>query len=209
MVIPQPNLITDTISVLCLGDSYTKGEGVPLLQSFPYQLKDSLGQSGFFIDTLQVIAQTGWTTKNLLQAIEAANITETFDIVTLLIGVNNQYQGKSISEYEIEFKELALTAIQFAGGNYKKVFVLSIPDYGYTPFGESNQTVISLEIDQFNASNKRISDSLNLTYFDITPITREGLSRPELVTGDRLHPSGLCYDLWVKQIFHPIKTAIK
>lgn len=207
MVTPKKSQRNDTISVLCLGDSYTKGEGVVFTESFPFLLKDSLEQTGYVIEPLNVIAQTGWTTQNLIQAIDNASLEPKFDIITLLIGVNNQYQGRSIIEYETEFKELALTAVRLAGGDNQKVFILSIPDYGYTPFGSSNQANISNAINQFNATNKRISDSLHLTYFDITPITRQGLSHPELVASDNLHPSGLCYKLWVNQIFYSIYNS--
>ncbi|MCU0417628.1 MAG: GDSL-type esterase/lipase family protein [Cytophagaceae bacterium] len=203
-----PEYTPGSISMLCLGDSYTKGEGINLLQSFPYSLKDTLQTSGFIVDTLKVIAQTGWTTANLKQAIEQEALPDTFDLVTLLIGVNNQYQGRALEEYEVEFKELAEQAIGFAKGNKNRVMVISIPDYGYTPFGQSNQTSITAAINLFNASNKRLSDSIGLTYINITDITRYGLVHPDLVATDNLHPSGICYQLWVNRMLPIVKEKL-
>jgi lysophospholipase L1-like esterase len=208
METPQPRKSSKSISILCLGDSYTKGEGVDLSLSFPYQLKDSIIQNGYTVSELKVIAQTGWTSNNLIQALSNANISTSYDIVTLLIGVNNQYQGRSLAEYETEFVQLLTEALRYAGGNKNKVLIISIPDYGYTPFGSSNQPAISSAIDLFNMSNKRLSDSLGLSYTDITPITRLGLQQPDLVASDKLHPSGLCYSLWVNQILPIIKKSL-
>ncbi|MFN8416106.1 MAG: SGNH/GDSL hydrolase family protein [Cytophagaceae bacterium] len=209
METPQPRKSSKSISILCLGDSYTKGEGIDLSLSFPYQLKDSIIQSGYAVSELKVIAQTGWTTNNLIQAVSNASISNSYDIVTLLIGVNNQYQGRSIDEYESEFIQLATEAIEYARGDKSNVLIISIPDYGYTPFGSNNQPAISNAIDLFNSSNKRLADSLGLTYTDITPITRLGLQQPNLVAGDNLHPSGLCYSLWLNQFLPILKMKLQ
>lgn len=187
----------EPIRYLALGDSYTIGESVSLNQNFPAQLVDSLKASGVSVSSYKIIAQTGWTTTSLKLAIEASTLKDTFNLVSLLIGVNNQYQGKPIYVYEQEFVELAERAIQFAGGKKKNVFVVSIPDYGYTPFGQNNQMTISSEIDVYNSINKRLSDSLGLKYCYITPISRRALSEPDLVAGDGLHPSAKMYALWV------------
>jgi lysophospholipase L1-like esterase len=187
----------EPIRYLALGDSYTIGESVPSDQNFPAQLVDSLKASGKAVSSYKIIAQTGWTTTSLKLAIEAADLKDTFNLVSLLIGVNNQYQGKSIDQYKEEFTELAERAIELAGGKKKNVFVVSIPDYGYTPFGRNNQAAISQQIDLFNAANKHLSDSLGLTYCDITPISRRALSEPDLVAGDGLHPSAKMYQEWV------------
>jgi len=193
----KPAKPVEPIRYLALGDSYTIGESVPLNQNFPAQLVDSLKASGVNVSSYKIIAQTGWTTTNLKLAIEASTLKDTFNLVSLLIGVNNQYQGKSIGLYEQEFVELAERAIQFAGGKKENVFVVSIPDYGYTPFGKNNQMAISSGIDLYNSINKRLSDSLGLKYCDITPISRRGLSEPDLVAGDGLHPSAKMYKEWV------------
>lgn len=196
----KPAKPVEPIRYLALGDSYTIGESVASDQNFPAQLVDSLKASGVTVSSYKIIAQTGWTTTNLKLAVEASTLKDTFNLVSLLIGVNNQYQGKSIGLYEQEFVELAERAIQFAGGKKDHVFVVSIPDYGYTPFGKNNQMTISSEIDLYNSINKRLSDSLRLKYYNITPISRRGLSEPDLVAGDGLHPSAKMYKEWVKLI---------
>ena len=196
----KPAKPVEPIRYLALGDSYTIGESVPSDQSFPAQLVDSLKALGVNVSSYKIIAQTGWTTTNLKLAIEASTLKDTFNLVSLLIGVNNQYQGKSIGLYEQEFVELAERAIQFADGKKENVFVVSIPDYGYTPFGKNNQMTISSEIDLYNSINKRLSDSLGLKYYNITPITQKGLSETDLVAGDGLHPSAKMYKEWVKLI---------
>ena len=191
-----------SIRYLALGDSYTIGESVPLDQNFPAQLVDSLKASGQKVSSYKIIARTGWTTTNLKTAIEAADLQDSFNLVSLLIGVNNQYQNKSVKLYEKEFVELAERAIQFAGGKKEHVFVVSIPDYGYTPFGQNNQASISKQIDQYNAINKRLSADLGLKYCDITAISRRGLSEPDLIAGDGLHPSAKMYAEWVEVIMN-------
>lgn len=190
----------EPVLYLALGDSYTIGESVSSDQNFPAQLVAAMKKNGTSVSSCKIIARTGWTTTNLKAAIEAAALKDTFNLVSLLIGVNNQYQGKSIEQYRIEFTELAERAIKFAGGKKEHVFVVSIPDYGYTPFGKNNQAGISKQIDAFNAANKELSDALGLTYCNITPISRRGLSEPDLVAGDGLHPSAKMYKEWVELI---------
>lgn len=202
----QPLVKKDTakpvqsIRYLALGDSYTIGESVAASDNFPAQLVKALQEKGTPVSSYKIIARTGWTTANLKAAIEASSYKDTFNLVSLLIGVNNQYQGKSIEEYKIEFVELANRAIQYAGGKKENVFIVSIPDYGYTPFGKNNQSNITAQIDMFNAANKQLSDSLGLKYYNITPISRKGLSEPDLVADDGLHPSAKMYKLWVDLI---------
>ncbi len=191
---------SEPIRYLALGDSYTIGESVPSEQNFPAQLVAAMKKNGTSVSSYKLIARTGWTTTNLKTAIEGSGLKDTFNMVSLLIGVNNQYQGKSIEAYKKEFVELAERAIQFAGGHKNNVFIVSIPDYGYTPFGKNNQATISQQIDLFNAANKQLSDSLGLTYCNITPISRRGLSEPDLVAGDGLHPSAKMYAAWVEVI---------
>lgn len=188
--------------ILSLGDSYTIGESVCLDCRFPAQLKDSLSNtlnSSFYLD---IIAQTGWTTTNLINSINSNNPATDFDLVTLLIGVNNQYQGKLFSIYEEEFPQLVNTAIQIASGSTNKVIVVSIPDYAYTPFGQnsSNAVSISNEIDIYNSFAENYCLQNNISFVNITDITREGLVNPELVALDGLHPSELAYSRFVERI---------
>lgn len=197
------------IRFLALGDSYTIGESVSVNERWPNQLSDSLMLRGYITDTLTIIATTGWRTDDLISAITNKNLeSKNYNLVALLIGVNNQYQGKPFSQYTTEFPALLDSAIRYAGGDKSKVFVVSIPDYAYTPYGQqsTNPSQISMEIDQYNAYNKYVADSLSIQYFDITPISRLGLQQPSLVAGDGLHPSGLQYTEWVKLMLTKISS---
>lgn len=198
-----------SFSYLALGDSYTIGAAVNTTESYPYQLTEALTtRFGLKNKGLKVIAQTGWTTSYLIAAENAAELKDTFDLVSLLIGVNNQFQGRDTAEYRVEFKQLLDTAVQRAGGRKDRVFVLSIPDYGYTPFGQNNQQRISEQIDIFNAINKQITEAEGITYFNITPISRQGLTQPSLVASDGLHPSGEMYALWTALIQEKVFTML-
>ncbi|WP_339834982.1 SGNH/GDSL hydrolase family protein [uncultured Flavobacterium sp.] len=190
--------------VLALGDSYTIGQSVCQTCKFPEQLKDSLlaNLPDTYSVSLQVIAQTGWTTTNLISAIDTQNPSSDFDLVTLLIGVNNQYQNKPFSLYETEFPQLVTKAIAFAKGNKSKVIVVSIPDYAYTPFGQgsSNSQNISTQIDEYNLFAKNYCDTNTIAFVNITDITRLGLQQTNLVANDGLHPSEIAYSKFVERI---------
>src|SRR5690606_32571540 len=193
-----------TIKLLSLGDSYTIGESVCETCRFPEQLKESL-KPNFNLQTifeLKVIATTGWTTTNLINAIADENLATNYDLVTLLIGVNNQYQNKPFSLYETEFPELVTTAIAKAKGDKSKVIVVSIPDYAFTPFGQNNgnPTTISEQLDQYNAFAQNYCEENNITFVNITDITREGLNDPDLLASDGLHPSEFAYTKFVERI---------
>jgi lysophospholipase L1-like esterase len=191
---------TVKIKFLALGDSYTIGEAVAEAERWPVQLIRQLRQKGYKADDPKIIATTGWRTDDLKKAILKENPEHDYTLVSLLIGVNNQYQGKSAESYGPEFQELLKMAIGFAGGDKSRVFVVSIPDYGFTPFGKEKQQNISADIDEFNMVNKKISQSLGVKYFNITDISRKGFEDPELVASDGLHPSGKMYTLWVDRI---------
>ncbi len=200
----------DTLNYLALGDSYTIGEAVPEQQSFPYQLYNALNDQGLRVKTPTIIATTGWTTDNLIDAIIESGITnQKFDFVTLLVGVNDQYQHLSQDNYQIKFAEVLNTAINFAHGDTSRVFVLSIPDYGVTPFANGQDSVIGPEIDQFNAINKAISIQAGVHYIDITPISREAASDPTLIAPDGLHPSAKMYHLWVSLLTPLVGVRLK
>ncbi|MEO6524728.1 MAG: SGNH/GDSL hydrolase family protein [Mucilaginibacter sp.] len=196
-----PTNLKGPYTYLALGDSYTIGEAVELTNSFPYQLKTSMADKGYGITTPKIIAVTGWTTGDLKNAIAQANITQKYDLVTLLIGVNNQYRGYSQADYRAEFVQLLNTAIGFANGNKLKVFVLSIPDYSVTPFAATSyKAKIANEIDQFNAINKDESLKAGVNYLDITGISRQAAFDTSLIAFDGLHPSAKMYGLWVGQL---------
>lgn len=194
--------ISDTIlKMLSLGDSYTVGQGVCSSCGFPEQLKDSLNHqlTNQAIIQNEVIAQTGWTTTNLISNINSSSFPNQFDLVTLLIGVNNQYQGKPFSLYESEFPELVNRAILFANGDSSKVIVLSIPDYAFTPFGQANPNITE-DINQYNSFAQNFCNTNGITFINITDITRLGLEQPQLVSADGLHPSTIAYTKFVERL---------
>lgn len=201
----------DSISYLALGDSYTIGESVPLQQNFPNQLVISLRGNGFPKAAAPVIiARTGWRTDELIGSIQQANLNRKFDYVTLLIGVNNQFQHRSADVYRTEFVQLLQTAIAFANGNAKRVFVLSIPDWGVTPFASGyNRAQVAAEIDQFNAINKEETLKAGVNYTDITPISRQAATDTNLVAPDGLHPSVAMYGWWVHDLLPPVINSLK
>ncbi len=185
---------------LALGDSYTIGQGVTAAERFPTQTANSLRLNGINIAIPDYIATTGWTTSNLANAIQAKN-PGNYNVVSLLIGVNDQYQTHDTSGYRQRFTSLLVTAIQLANGKKENVFVLSIPDYSVTPFASGNDTVrIRREIDWYNAINKNVTDSFKCPYLDITPSTREARNNQSLLAADGLHPSGLEYRRWADRL---------
>lgn len=185
---------------LAIGDSYTIGESVPETDRFPEQLVVALNEKDASFQAPEIIARTGWRTDQLITAIEQADLSEDYYLVTLLIGVNNEFQGESSAKFESELRVLCKTAIRLGGGKKKNVYVLSIPDYGFTPFGRRKQEQISVRIDEFNAIVKAVSTEMGLTFIDITPISRLGFDQKELVANDGLHPSGKMYSDWVKEL---------
>lgn len=192
---------TKAVRYLALGDSYTIGEAVDASERFPVQLAASLRKRNFDIAEPLVIARTGWTTDELNAAIDTENPQGSFDVVTLLIGVNNQYRGRSADNYREEFKSLLRRAIGFAGGEPSRVIVVSIPDWGAMPFAEGrDRKKIATEIDTFNGINWEESVRAKTHYVDITAISREAVRLPELIASDGLHPSGTQYHYWVEVI---------
>jgi lysophospholipase L1-like esterase len=195
---------------LALGDSYTIGEAVPLTNNFPHQLVQRLRKKGLPVAAPEIIAQTGWTTDELDSAIKGREYLSKYDMVTLLIGVNNQYRGRDALQYKMEFEELLKKAIEFANGKPSHVCVVSIPDYGVTPFAKSMDVEkIGREIDIFNNINKAVSIQYKTHYVDITPGSREVLSDEELVTTDKLHPSGKEYLKWAEKLENWVTTLLK
>lgn len=204
-----PDLPTQGFTYLALGDSYTIGQSVAEKERYPNQLADSLKLKNILISNIKNIARTGWTTDELKNNIPEYGIKDsTFDIVSLLIGVNNQYRGRSVEPYKTEFKDLLDEAIKRAKGRKNRVFVISIPDYAYTRFGGGDAN-ISKGIDEYNAANKKIADTEGVLYIDITPISRNGLKDPSLVASDGLHPSGKQYSLWVNLMLPEIVKLLK
>ena len=197
-------------SYLALGDSYTIGESVMLQESFPYQTAQMLRDKGKNFHAPEIIAKTGWTTDELQAAINKYKFQPKYDFVTLLIGVNNQYRGRTADEYSKEFESLLKQAIVFAGNNTNHVIVLSIPDWGVTPFasGRDNKK-IATEIDEFNTINERISKQYKVQYLGITTGTREAATDESLLASDKLHPSAKEYKRWSTRLTEVILKQLK
>ena len=186
------------VRYLALGDSYTIGESVDESERWSNHLADLLKQEGLATE-VTIIARTGWTTNELWDGIQARDINPPYDLVSLLIGVNNQYRGYGIEEYREQFVFLLKKSIEYAGGDANRVIVLSIPDWGVTPFaGSRDSKQIAVEINTFNAVNKEETEKAGAHYIDITPISREAVNDPALIAGDGLHPSGKMYAEWAK-----------
>jgi lysophospholipase L1-like esterase len=207
----NPKTVKHNYSYLALGDSYTIGEAVTAYSAFPYQLAAALQNDTTVVQTPKIIAHTGWTTDDLISAIKAETLNPQYDFVTLLIGVNNQYRGDDINTYRTEFKQLLQIAITKAGNKPRSVFVLSIPDWGVTPFAKNatkSPAKIAQEIDDYNAINKQETLNGNANYLDITPISREAISNPGLLAEDGLHPSALMYSRWIEKLAPMVKAKL-
>lgn len=189
---------------LALGDSYTIGEAVTRKNRWPEQLVKRLRKDTVKIDDPIIVATTGWTTDELKKGILQVDLKETYDFVTVLIGVNNQYRGYPLNQYEVEFKELLELAVEFAKGNPNNVMVVSIPDYGVTPFAQErglSEEKIAKELDEYNAIAEKISTLRDVKFFNITEHSRKAKTDRELVASDGLHPSGKMYEHWVNTIY--------
>jgi lysophospholipase L1-like esterase len=195
---------------LALGDSYTSGESVSANDRWPVQLAHRLKENGIDLGEPQIIATTGWTTDQLSAGIDDANPVGPFQLVTLSIGVNNQYRGRGLDEYRVQFKSLLQRAIGFAGGNAKHVIVLSIPDWGVMPFADGrDREQIGKQIDQFNSINREETEKAGAAYVDVTPESRIAATRPDLIADDGLHPSPQMYSQWVDLALPVVEEALK
>ena len=195
---------------LALGDSYTIGEQVPNNGNFPNQVVEKLRNIGITIAEPVIIAQTGWTTDELLTSIREHNLQETFSFVTLLIGVNNQYRNRTIENYRDEFTQLLNIALSFAKGITTHVIVVSIPDWGVTPFAEGrNQEQIAKEIDNYNTTCKEIALAANCHFVEITESTRKNGISPDYLANDGLHPSAKEYSIWADKIVKIVEEEFR
>jgi lysophospholipase L1-like esterase len=208
-IVPTPVAGTEK-KYLALGDSYTIGQSVATDQRFPAQTVANLRTGSIKIKDPEYIAVTGWTTQNLINAIEQQKPQGPYDVVTLLIGVNDQYQRMDTGGYRIRFTQLLNKSVELAGNLPSHVFVVSIPDYGATPFvGAADKPRVKAEIDQFNMINYQVTLQKNISYLDITPSTREAINDPSLVAGDGLHPSGKEYKKWADRLAPIIKSVLQ
>ncbi len=198
------------IKYLALGDSYTIGESVADSLRWPVQLSDSLFKSNISVSELKIIATTGWTTAELQAGIEKEVLNTPYDLVSLLIGVNNQYRGYDIEIYKTEFRKLLEQSIQYAGNDRTKVFVVSIPNYGVTPFGQSRgEDKIRQELLGYDAIAEQISSEYGIPFVNITPISEGAKTDPSLIAEDQLHPSGKMYSLWVQEMLSTVVSLIE
>lgn len=196
-------------STLFLGDSYTIGELVPLYANYPYQTIQLLRQEGFGFYAPEIIAKTGWTTDELSAQIANTTFLKSYDFVCLLIGVNNQYRGRDVENFQIEFEALLQKAIFFANGIAANVTVLSIPDWGVTPFAEGkDRNKIALEIDAYNAVCKTLADKNGCAYIDITDSQRSDGNKSEFLAPDLLHPGELEYKKWALLVADRITSLL-
>tara|TARA_B000000609_G_C24104806_1_gene310491 strand:+ start:248 stop:949 length:702 start_codon:yes stop_codon:yes gene_type:complete len=195
------NSLESSYSFIALGDSYTIGEGVNENERWPNQFVDVAYENGVDFDQPIIIAETGWKTYDLLNAINQTSFTKKYDYVSLLIGVNNQFNSRPIDEFEEDLNKL-MEEMKKIKKNDGSIIIISIPDWGYSPFGESSDMIdISSQIDLFNSSLRKFASTNNLKFVDVTEISRRGIDEPNLIAGDSLHPSGIMYLEWAKKIY--------
>lgn len=193
---------------LALGDSYTIGEGVADDQRWPNHLARLLGERGVAVAEVQLVARTAWTTDELSDAIDGARPRGPFDLVTLMIGVNDQYRSRPVDSYATEYALLLKRAVGFAGDNASRVLAISIPDWGATPFAEGrDRDVIRAEIDAYNARGAQLAAKAGVRWVNVTDMSRDMQHDPKLVVSDKLHPSGAMYQRWAELLL-PIVLAM-
>jgi len=198
----------NTSKFLALGDSYTIGQSVEVNERWPVQFLKELKATTNVIDTLQIIAQTGWRVDQLKEAMNSSDLEPPYGIVSLLIGVNNQYQGQNANDFRPEFIEILEKSLKLVENRTERLFVISIPDWGASPYGFGfDRAKVSKEINEFNSVVKEESEKRGLRYFDITTISRRALIDRTLIASDGLHPSGKMYKLWVDKMI-PIISKI-
>lgn len=196
---------------LALGDSYTIGEGVAEPQRWPNQLAKRLGENGIDVGAPEIVAKTGWTTDELSAAMDAHTFSPPYRLVTLLIGVNNQYRGRGVENYRVEFRKLLERAIELAGGDPTKVIVVSIPDWGVTRFGQQSgrdTSEIARQLDAYNAANAQIATLLHCGYVDVTAVSRQSGNEAAMLVSDGLHPSQKMYAEWTARILPDAQSAL-
>jgi lysophospholipase L1-like esterase len=201
----------DSNSFLALGDSYTIGEGVGADERWPMQLVAMMRAQGLSPDAPEIIARTGWTTDELAAAMDAHALHPPYALVTLLIGVNNQYRGRDLANYRSEFQALLERAIELAGKRPQRVIVISIPDWGVTRFGHASgrdTAQIARAIDAYNAANAEIAKMLHVRHVDVTAVSRDGGDHANMLTADGLHPSAAMYRRWAELIAPAAQAAL-
>lgn len=198
------------LKYLALGDSYTIGESVEERMRFPVQLANLMRTRGARVAPPVIIARTGWTTGELAAALSEADLEGPFDLVTLLVGVNDQYTGRGVEEFRHELDKLLRSAIELAGGEPSRVIVISIPDWGTTPFASGRDRArIAEEIDQFNEVQRQVAESAGARWVDISDLSRKLSSHESMTASDGLHPSGMMYSEWARKILPHALDAVR
>ena len=198
-----------TYTYLALGDSYTIGQGVEENERWPVILSEKLSEQGITVSLPKIIAKTGWKTSDLKSAVgRRDDIAVTYDMVSLLIGVNNQFAGRTVESFVPEFEALVDSAIMLTGDRNERVFVLSIPDYGITRVGNPRSTIISQMLDEYNAEIERVCAEKGILFFNITEVSRLASINPEYLAPDGLHYSGIMHALWVDEIYEEVQALL-
>lgn len=193
-------VLQNNIKFLALGDSYTIGQSVSATDRWPNQFIDSLSNLDYSIEKNDIIATTGWTTSNLLNAMNNTSLEKDYNLISILIGVNNFYQGRPVNLFRTELPAVIDSALTFCNNDTNAIFLVTIPDYGYTPFGAFSQNSISNSTDLYNGIKDSVAAVYGIPVYNITDISRRGIDEPDLVAGDNLHPSGKQYKEWVDLI---------
>lgn len=196
--------LQDTIRFIALGDSYTIGQSVSDSDRWPNQFVDSLSELGFTIEENNILATTGWTTRDLLGALDNSSLGQGYNLVSILIGVNNFYQNQSVNIYRLELSQIIDHALTLTNQDTNGLFLITIPDYGYTPFGENQKDIISYNTNLYNQIMDSTATEYGIPLVNITSISRNGLIDNDLVAIDGLHPSKKQYRMWVNMILHEL-----
>lgn len=202
--------MTHYSTFLALGDSYTIGESVPLFENFPYQVVQLMRKEKYHFQAPEIVAKTGWTSNELAEHILHNVLNDQYDFVTLLVGVNNQYRGLAIKDFENDFEFLLNKAIHLAGNKSNRVMVLSIPDWGYTPFANGKEIQkISKEIDEYNEVCSNIAKKVKTHFINITDETRAEKNNLQALANDRLHYSKSTHLRWAEKVSSIMKQELK
>jgi acyl-CoA thioesterase-1 len=205
----QEEAVSTARSYLALGDSYTIGTSVSFSENFPNQLADSILMKTGDSLLVKIVAQNGWRTDDLQRGIKRTDLDEKYDLVSLLIGVNNQYQGLSIADFERDFRSLLDSAIKYSGNELEHIFVVSIPNYGYTPFGVDKKEETTKDLALFNSRSKTICEEYGIDFYNITEISLEAETNAAFRAKDDLHPSGIQYAAWVSSFLDEVMKKLK
>lgn len=204
-----PTMSKRSKTYLALGDSYTIGTAIAFPDNFPNQLADSVFSVDATEVSVKIVAQNGWRTDDLQRGIKRTDLDDKYDLVSLLIGVNNQYQGLPLTDFEIDFRSLLDTAIRYSGNDKNHIFVVSIPNYGYTPFGADKKEETTADLEKFNGLSNSICDEYGIDFYNITDISLEAETNAEFRAKDDLHPSKEQYAAWVNSFLDKVMEKLE